>query len=234
MLSTASASAVEILSVCTLTYTHYAYYSSSLNWYTQVARLVRGATSVRALVRVKIADDNDLNTAREALATMAGFFKRVSEEAARRGGGCTAFDVLQERRTQSPAAFLKPLPSASTTAAAAASAAATAAATAAASHRSAGSMARPRIRVTGAAAAAAAASGSSSGSGSNGNSGGSSSSGAATNGAHSHHHVSKQSAAADSSSSSSVSSNVVGASLEQLKRRRMPAADDSRPSAYVS
>jgi hypothetical protein len=192
----------------------------------QVARLVRGATSVRALVRVKIADDNDLNTAREALATMAGFFKRVSEEAARRGGGCTAFDVLQERRTQSPAAFLKPLPSASTTAAAAASAAA-----AAAIHRSAGAMARPRIRVTGAAAAAGASSNSGS---SNGNSGSSGSSAAATNGAHSHH-VSKQSTAADSTSTnSSISSTVVGASLEQLKRRRMPAADDSRPSAYVS
>jgi hypothetical protein len=193
---------------------HYAYCCIT---HTQVARLVRGATSVRALVRVKIADDNDLNTAREALATMAGFFKRVSEEAARRGGGCTAFDVLQERRTQSPAAFLKPLPSASTTAAAAASAAA-----AAASHRSAGSMARPRIRVTGAAAAAAASASSNGGSSSNGNSGGSGSStaAAATNGAHSHH-VSKQSTAANSSSS-------VGASLEQLKRRRMPAADDSR------
>jgi hypothetical protein len=198
--------------------------------HTQVARLVRGATSVRALVRVKIADDNDLNTAREALATMAGFFKRVSEEAARRGGGCTAFDVLQERRTQSPAAFLKPLPSASTTAAAAAATAAAAAV----SHRSAGSMARPRIRVTAAAAATSASSTGGSGS-TNGNSGGSgSSAAAAANGAHSHH-VSKQSTAADSTStSSSFSTNVVGASLEQLKRRRMPAADDSRPSAYLS
>lgn len=72
-----------------------------------VAYLVRGATGVRALVRVKIADDNDLNTARDALLTMATFFRRVSSEAARRGSGCTAFDILQERRQQSPAGVVQ-------------------------------------------------------------------------------------------------------------------------------
>lgn len=46
-------------------------------------------------VRLKIADDNDLNTAKEALVTMAGFFVSISEEAARRCGDATAFDVLQ-------------------------------------------------------------------------------------------------------------------------------------------
>ena len=46
-------------------------------------------------VRLKIADDNDLNTAKEALVTMAGFFVSISEEAAKRGGNATAFGVLQ-------------------------------------------------------------------------------------------------------------------------------------------
>lgn len=46
-------------------------------------------------MRLKIADDNDLNTAKDALITMAGFFDSLSEEAARRGGTVTAFDILQ-------------------------------------------------------------------------------------------------------------------------------------------
>lgn len=46
-------------------------------------------------MRLKIADDNDLNTAKEALITMAGFFVSISEEAATRGGSATAFSVLQ-------------------------------------------------------------------------------------------------------------------------------------------
>lgn len=48
-----------------------------------------------AQVRLKIADDNDLNTAKEALITMSGFFVSISEEAAKRGGDATAFGVLQ-------------------------------------------------------------------------------------------------------------------------------------------
>ena len=46
-------------------------------------------------MRLKIADDNDLNTAKEALVTMAGFFVSISEEAAKRGGSATPFSVLQ-------------------------------------------------------------------------------------------------------------------------------------------
>lgn len=48
-----------------------------------------------AQVRLKIADDNDLNTAKEALITMAGFFVSIAEEAARRGGDATTFGILQ-------------------------------------------------------------------------------------------------------------------------------------------
>ncbi|CAM9287379.1 unnamed protein product [Hapterophycus canaliculatus] len=73
--------------------------------------LTTGARRVRQLVRVKIADDNDLNTAKEALATMAGFFSSISEEAAKRGGSATAFSVLQERRAVSPLTRPPPLPS---------------------------------------------------------------------------------------------------------------------------
>ena len=50
-----------------------------------VGYLVKSANSVRRLIRVKIADDNDLNTARDALATAARFFRRVTEEACARG-----------------------------------------------------------------------------------------------------------------------------------------------------
>lgn len=46
-------------------------------------------------MRLKIADDNDLNTAKEALITVEGFFDSLAEEAARRGGTVTAFDILQ-------------------------------------------------------------------------------------------------------------------------------------------
>ncbi|CAM9582591.1 unnamed protein product, partial [Scytosiphon promiscuus] len=77
----------------------------------EAAYLTAGARRVRQLVRVKIADDNDLNTAKEALATMAGFFTSISEEAAKRGGNATAFSVLQERRAVSPLTRPPPLPS---------------------------------------------------------------------------------------------------------------------------
>ncbi|CAM9359947.1 unnamed protein product, partial [Discosporangium mesarthrocarpum] len=48
-------------------------------------------------VRLKIADDNDLNTAREALQTMTDFFGTIAVEAKRRGCGdaATAFEILQ-------------------------------------------------------------------------------------------------------------------------------------------
>ncbi|CAN0395389.1 unnamed protein product [Ectocarpus sp. 12 AP-2014] len=73
--------------------------------------LTDGARRVRQLVRLKIADDNDLNTAKEALMTMSGFFVSISEEAAKRGGDATAFGVLQERRAMSPIMRPPPLPS---------------------------------------------------------------------------------------------------------------------------
>ncbi|CAM9575233.1 unnamed protein product [Ectocarpus fasciculatus] len=73
--------------------------------------LTDGARRVRQLVRLKIADDNDLNTAKEALITMSGFFVSISKEAAKRGGDATAFGVLQERRAMSPIMRPPPLPS---------------------------------------------------------------------------------------------------------------------------
>ena len=45
----------------------------------QVHYLVAGVNSVRRLVRVKIADDNDLDQARRALKTTVDFFKDLQE-----------------------------------------------------------------------------------------------------------------------------------------------------------
>ena len=45
--------------------------------------LVAGANGVRRLVRIKIADDNDLEQARVALVTTMTFFKRLQAEAAK-------------------------------------------------------------------------------------------------------------------------------------------------------
>tara|TARA_A100001035_G_C27408421_1_gene331793 strand:- start:195 stop:557 length:363 start_codon:yes stop_codon:yes gene_type:complete len=47
----------------------------------QVHYLVAGANSVRKLVRIKIADDNDLEQAKEALKTAINFFKLLQEKA---------------------------------------------------------------------------------------------------------------------------------------------------------
>ena len=47
----------------------------------QVHYLVAGANGVRRLVRIKIADDNDLEQARVALVTTMTFFKRLQAEA---------------------------------------------------------------------------------------------------------------------------------------------------------
>ena len=47
----------------------------------QVNYLVSGVNGVRQLIRVKIADDNDLEQARESLLTAANFFKRLLTEA---------------------------------------------------------------------------------------------------------------------------------------------------------
>lgn len=43
----------------------------------QVHYLVAGANEVRKLVRIKIADDNDLEQARQALKTTDAFFKKL-------------------------------------------------------------------------------------------------------------------------------------------------------------
>ena len=47
----------------------------------QIHYLVAGANSVRKLVRIKIADDNDLEQARNALNAAVDFFKKLNEEA---------------------------------------------------------------------------------------------------------------------------------------------------------
>lgn len=47
----------------------------------QVHYLVAGANGVRKLVRIKIADDNDLEQARQALQTINHFFKLVYDQA---------------------------------------------------------------------------------------------------------------------------------------------------------
>lgn len=48
----------------------------------QVTYLVTEVNKVRQLVRVKIADDNDLEQARTALESIAMFFQRLIDEAA--------------------------------------------------------------------------------------------------------------------------------------------------------
>ena len=57
--------------------------------------LVAGANGVRRLVRIKIADDNDLEQARVALVTTMTFFKRLQAEATR--AGVSPFEVFQLR-----------------------------------------------------------------------------------------------------------------------------------------
>ena len=61
----------------------------------QVHYLVAGANSVRKLVRIKIADDNDLEQARQALKTAIEFFKRLQETAQQHN--MTPFTLLEQR-----------------------------------------------------------------------------------------------------------------------------------------
>ena len=61
----------------------------------QVHYLVAGANSVRKLVRVKIADDNDLDQARRALKTALDFFRRLGDVAAKHD--MSAWALLQSR-----------------------------------------------------------------------------------------------------------------------------------------
>ena len=58
----------------------------------QVHYLVKGANNVRKLVRIKIADDNDLEQARTALKTAAEFFKKLNIQAA--SVNMSSFDLL--------------------------------------------------------------------------------------------------------------------------------------------
>ena len=60
----------------------------------QVHYLVAGANGVRKLVRVKIADDNDLEQARSALETTNTFFKNLYERAHQ--FHLTPFELLQK------------------------------------------------------------------------------------------------------------------------------------------
>jgi hypothetical protein len=61
----------------------------------QVNYLVSGVNGVRQLIRVKIADDNDLDQARVALQTAADFLKRLTTEA----DDCSmnAFELLRSK-----------------------------------------------------------------------------------------------------------------------------------------
>jgi hypothetical protein len=61
----------------------------------QVHYLVAGANSVRKLVRIKIADDNDLEQARTALKTAIQFFKLLQDEAVK--ASMSSFELLSLR-----------------------------------------------------------------------------------------------------------------------------------------
>ena len=61
----------------------------------QIHYLVAGANSVRKLVRIKIADDNDLEQARQALKTALDFFRRLQEDSA--DAGITPYQLLMMR-----------------------------------------------------------------------------------------------------------------------------------------
>ncbi len=64
----------------------------------QVHYLVAGVNGVRQLVRIKIADDNDLEQARAALKTAADFFKRLQVEADQLH--VTSFQLLDSRASR--------------------------------------------------------------------------------------------------------------------------------------
>ena len=61
----------------------------------QIHYLVAGANSVRKLVRIKIADDNDLEQARLALKTAIDFFRRLQEDSAK--SNMTPFELFELR-----------------------------------------------------------------------------------------------------------------------------------------
>lgn len=61
----------------------------------QIHYLVAGANSVRKLVRIKIADDNDLEQARLALKTAIDFFRRLQEDSAK--ANISPFELFELR-----------------------------------------------------------------------------------------------------------------------------------------
>jgi hypothetical protein len=61
----------------------------------QVNYLVSGVNGVRQLIRVKIADDNDLELARDSLQTAADFLKRLTTEAEKYGD--SPFELFRSR-----------------------------------------------------------------------------------------------------------------------------------------
>mmetsp|Transcript_1826 Transcript_1826/g.2882 ORF Transcript_1826/g.2882 Transcript_1826/m.2882 type:complete len:936 (-) Transcript_1826:39-2846(-) len=62
----------------------------------QVHYLVSGVNGVRQLVRIKIADDNDLDQAKEALQTASVFLKRLQSEAQK--CNMSAYELLQSQQ----------------------------------------------------------------------------------------------------------------------------------------
>ena len=62
----------------------------------QVDYLVKGVNNVRQLVRVKIADDNDLEQARAALESAAMFFHRLTEES--KAAQLTPYTLFSSKR----------------------------------------------------------------------------------------------------------------------------------------
>ncbi|CAM9383620.1 unnamed protein product [Discosporangium mesarthrocarpum] len=61
---------------------------------TEISELVKGANALRQLVRVKIADDEDLHTAKRALLVCVEFIIGLREEATQ-GNGSTPFSLLR-------------------------------------------------------------------------------------------------------------------------------------------
>ena len=67
----------------------------------EISYLVAGLNGVRKLIRVKIADDNDLEQARDALKTIVSFFQELQavSSSSQKEGGCifSMFDLLECR-----------------------------------------------------------------------------------------------------------------------------------------
>lgn len=66
----------------------------------EVADLIAGANGVRGLVRVKIADDNDIALATDAVEAVGSFYRRVTADADHQG--VPAFALFNQQRCFSP------------------------------------------------------------------------------------------------------------------------------------